>query len=270
MAIVIKKCIKCGELKEMYSSCFRCVDCGKKKCIICGNDFSVSPCNDKQQCCSQKCMRVFLKTRELTPEQKLRHDTAMHKVFLSQKVDGLRMCRKCKQQKEENLFAKCGRSKIKNTGLCLKCKRKADHICYFKHIKTRKKTYRKNMQDPIKHAKIRKINTIAVSKRRAGLNRIETILPHTQCYVCGITQAEHLDQVKNRFGNGVSLSIHHIDNKGRRAMAMGFKPNNSPDNLMILCSADHCRQHNHERDYTGLGFKIWKTRRKNLLLKQTA
>jgi hypothetical protein len=205
----------------------------------------------------------FKKGHLLTPQAKLNHKEAARAYWLKYKVDGLRKCTICNKQKEEKLFVASNISLHKNTGLCLECKRKKDSVWYYKHIKQARKYYRSIMKDPVRYAKNRKQNIIAVSKIRSGLNRLETILPNTRCYVCGITQTEHLEKVK-RFGKGLSLSIHHVDNKGRRAMRMGFKPNNAPDNLMILCSADHTRQHNHERDYTGNGEKIWATRRKNM------
>jgi len=261
-----KKCTKCGFVKTMANNQFRCAECSKKFCIICEKPFYVPLSEDKRKCCSKKCMYVLQSRKKYTPEQKLKHTMVMRKSFLSRRIEGLRKCWKCGLQKPESDFSR-KKSNLKNTGLCKKCKRTMSSMDYFKHHEARLKAYRQAMKDPIRHAKIRQTNIISNSKRRTGLNRFETIFPHTQCYVCGITQEDHLEKVKTARGTGIGLSIHHIDNNGRRAMAMGFKPNNSPDNLMILCSADHTRQHNHERDYTGNGFKVWKTRRKKLILK---
>jgi 5-methylcytosine-specific restriction endonuclease McrA len=39
------------------------------------------------------------------------------------------------------------------------------------------------------------------------------------------------------------LIIHHIDNRGRKVQNRGEKPNNDPNNLMVLCNGCHTRYH---------------------------
>jgi predicted HNH restriction endonuclease len=44
-------------------------------------------------------------------------------------------------------------------------------------------------------------------------------------------------------GSTDSLAIHHLDNNGRRAENEGRKPNNSADNLVVLCAKCHADYH---------------------------
>lgn len=240
----------------------QCSECSIRYCAICNKSFHTGPLC-KRQCCSRKCKDELHKQRIPTPEQKLHHKIAMEKLFSLQRVKGLRKCSDCGKQKKEDGFTK-NISKYKNTGLCLECKRKRDSKYFWSNREKCLAYFRNRIKDPVIHEKVLKIQRLSSSKMRIGTDRDKLITPETKCYVCGITQAQHFEKYL-RNGHGISLSVHHIDDNGRRSMAMGFKPNNSPNNLMILCSADHKRQHNYERvlsgGYVGNGFKVWKTRR---------
>jgi len=188
------------------------------------------------------------------------HKIAVQRYFQSLSIKGLRMCTVCKKRKQENEFSHQV-SLFKNTGTCKECKSLRDKEYKIKKSEYLRRKYIENMKNPDFHKRIREINRLAVSKRRIGKDRDKIISLETQCYICGITQKEHLEKMLKKNGKGISLSVHHINNKGRAFMNMGYKPDNSQDNLMILCSACHCRQHNFERSYVGRGKKTWKTRR---------
>lgn len=80
------------------------------------------------------------------------------------------------------------------------------------------------------YEKLRKRNYKAKSRQRFGvLNREEFIRQIGECQNCGETQKR--------------LLIHHIDNQGRKVQNSGLKPNNNPDNLMVLCYKCHTSHH---------------------------
>ncbi len=83
-----------------------------------------------------------------------------------------------------------------------------------------------------KHEYLRAINQKAKTRQRFGVdNRNEFIQSRGGlCQNCG----------SDRF-----LRIHHIDNNGRKAEMVGKKPNNSPQNLVVLCQGCHVSHHRH-------------------------
>ena len=111
-------------------------------------------------------------------------------------------------QKSEDGFSRAI-SKFKNTGLCRECKRVKDKADYRKHRDKRLAQYKKYAE--ANYEKVRKINKLAVNKRRFGIDRNKLITEDSICSNCGMTQEEHLDRYS------LSLNIHHIDGNGRHA-----------------------------------------------------
>jgi hypothetical protein len=258
---VSKKCRKCGLIKEMAVTQFWCLECFSKDCIICKRHFYSPPSEFlKRQCCSVQCKNILQKSKKFTPLQKLRHKHVMENYFLKGRVEGLRMCTKCKIQKEETEFCH-QKSEFKNTGRCLNCKNESDRVYKQKNRDVFLKKYQEKMRNPGERKKARERNKFAVSKRRFNLNRYEIILDNTECENCGMTQTQHLQRHNH------SLHIHHKDGRGRIVQDMGGNPNNDINNLAILCTSCHQRETMKTRDYSGNGYKIWETRRKNMMSK---
>lgn len=233
-----------------------------QNCKCCDKEYYVYKCNiGKSKYCSSKCFHASNKPM-LDPKNRENQKLGMEKYYNSVRVTGKRKCTQCEKQKSESLFSH-QKSKFKNTGICKKCKGKTDRKYYKNNREKCLKYFSDRLKDPELHKKVLISQTISTSKKRCGFDRTKVILPNTRCSLCGITQAQHLRKYRKKNGQGISLNIHHIDNNGRVAEAMGLKPNNSPDNLMILCSSCHTRQHNFERDYTDRGYLIWESRRKN-------
>ena len=180
----------------------------------------------------------------------------MYPYYNALKVEGLRQCTICLMQKSEDEFSRAI-SKLKNTGLCRECKRVKDKADYRKHRDKRLAQYKKYAE--ANYEKVRKINKLAVNKRRFGIDRNKLITEDSICSNCGMTQEEHLDRYS------LSLNIHHIDGNGRHAEKNGMKPNNDPKNLQLLCQSCHTKEHNLKRvnrTYSSNMYKkIWKTRR---------
>lgn len=183
-------------------------------------------------------------------------ESKMATYFTAQSVVGQRQCTICLAQKPEDSFSR-QRAKYKNTGICKDCKRVKDREDYEKHRQSRLEQVRKHQaENPMKY---RKINRLAVSKMRFGIDRDELIKTNTTCEHCGLTQEKHKTRYK------VSLNIHHKDGWGRKALKLGKKPNNNPDNLVILCNPCHTIEHNTKRinrEYkSSTAKKAWTTRR---------
>lgn len=169
----------------------------------------------------------------------------------------LRECTVCKHRKPDVEFSH-QKSKYKNTGKCKECKRDCDKKDYYKHREKRLAYWKEHkIKFP---GRLREINRLAVSRHRFGLDRDELIQDSTRCEHCNISQVEHKDLYR------MSLNIHHKDGWGRKALRLGDPPNNSPDNLMILCSPCHTIEHNTKRinrEYKPESSKkAWETRRK--------
>jgi hypothetical protein len=81
------------------------------------------------------------------------------------------------------------------------------------------------------YEKLRKRNYKAKSRQRFGVESRKEFIKQrgSSCQNCG-------DSTKR-------LLIHHIDNQGRKVQNFGEKPNNLPENLMVLCYACHTRHH---------------------------
>lgn len=63
---------------------------------------------------------------------------------------------------------------------------------------------------------------------------------------------EKYDRKCSECGSEDYLAIHHIDGRGRNYENMGKKPNNSLDNLQLMCRVCHGRLHG---SYSGYGLK---------------
>lgn len=227
-----------------------------KKCKKCSSKMYVRQCElEIKKFCSRSCFAKYKTGKVFFDKEK--HRKAMKDLVNKDKVKGLRLCSGCKTQKKEKEFSH-QKTKYKNTGICKLCKDKRDRAYYRDNREKCLLYFKERVKDKKVYNKVRKINRLSVSKNRCGLDRDKIIKTNTRCEICQITQERHKEKT------GVSLNIHHKDNKGRTAQSRREKPNNQLDNLQILCSACHTRLHNRERDYTGRGYKIWESRRKNL------
>ncbi len=222
----------------------------KKQCAQCNDSFSVTPSTQDRVYCSKRC---FYLSRKGSPASQ-RQRKGIEDYWASQRNIGLRSCTSCGLQKEEEEFSG-QRSKYKNTGTCLDCKRKSGIISQRKHIEERKKYWKERYSK--NRERVRKVNRLSVSKNRFGIDRDELIADDTQCERCGRTQVENLELT------GVSLNIHHKDDRGRRAQRLGEEPNNDPSNFEILCSSCHTAESNKARLLSirsDAGKKAWATR----------
>jgi len=53
--LMIKKCKKCGKTIIAKGNLNHCLDCRKRKCIICGKEFCITHLQVKTKCCSRQC-----------------------------------------------------------------------------------------------------------------------------------------------------------------------------------------------------------------------
>lgn len=159
----------------------------------------------------------------------------MKHYFTALAVDGERQCTLCLKQKPEELFSR-QRSKFKNTGICKDCKKIKDKAYYYKHREKRLAYW--DIHREKYPNRLREINRKAVAKFRFGTDRTSIIKNDSECEHCGMGQEEHLSIFNS------SLNIHHKDGMGRKAQRLGLKPNNSPDNLQILCVRCHTIEEN--------------------------
>ena len=149
----------------------------------------------------------------------------------------MRICRTCNLPKEERDFS-ASIAKIKNTGLCKLCKNKQDRE-YRKRNPHISKNWWKKYKDEKGTTEIKKIQKRSQNRFRFGVSdKSEVVNENSRCENCGMTQTDHLEKWS------LSLNIHHRDGKGRHNNNKGIKPNNSIENLQILCQSCHTRLHN--------------------------
>jgi len=161
-------------------------------------------------------------------------------------------CGSCKIIKNVNEYSKSG-IKYKK---CKQCKSEQDKKYAIKN-KEKIAEYHHNLWR--NNTERKKSNRLYVSKIRFGLDA-DNFVKGKSCEICGMTNQEHLDKWGER------LNINHRNNKGRRAMKVGLKPDNNIDNLQVLCRACHCKYGNSkEQNYTGRGHKIWETRKQSMI-----
>lgn len=72
--------------------------------------------------------------------------------------------------------------------------------------------------------------------RNGGVKVVQAVFKkyNSQCANCGTENKIH---------------IHHIDNQGRHSRNKGLKPNNSLNNLILLCVRCHTSRHQEEKRY---------------------
>ena len=166
------------------------------------------------------------------------------------------LCRVCKEIKETQLFVKSSINKTRERGLCKACKAISDK----KYRETHKEEVAKYFYDLWRSDENRrKKNKLIKEIATTGLNATKYV-KDKKCIVCNRTNKEHYKKYGER------LHIHHVDNNGRHHIRLGLKAIHS--NLVVVCRSCHVSLDNKNRDYTGRGYKIWETRRKNMLEKQ--
>ena len=137
------------------------------------------------------------------------------------------------------------------------------HKLYLREWRKKHPSYDKDWRekDPVRLDKIRKNQVICASKWKA--NNLE----HWKQW-----RRNHTKETKDKYGFGAGtiqcygfrlaltiyekyqrqcfycksendLTLHHLDHKGSNYKKKGLKPNNNPENLILLCRACHSRIH---------------------------
>lgn len=137
-------------------------------------------------------------------------------------------------------------------GHCKKCKYEQDKKWRLSHKEEVAEAHRRDWQKPERKIQNRRAREI----QRFGFY-VTIWIRDKNCFMCGISNDEHIEKYGER------LQLHHQDNNGRRAMKLNLLPNNKSENLVPICRSCHCIKTNKSNDYTGRGYKIWETRRRN-------
>ena len=133
----------------------------------------------------------------------------------------MKICRICKQEKDDNLCCK-------KQNLCKKCKSNLDKEYRERNKeKLKKYFYYKWINDERR----RIVNKNSKSMARNGVP-YDYVLDK-KCEMCGINNEEHLKKY------GRSLNIHHINNTGRHNSKIGLKVDNT--NIQVLCQSCHTK-----------------------------
>jgi len=148
-------------------------------------------------------------------------------------------------------------AKNKNTGLCKTCKSEMDKTYREKNKEKISQYFKKLWQNPERRSKNRRFKEIKRFGLFEGGLTASEYLVNKNCEKCGITNEQH----KEKFGT--RLHIHHKDEKGRNFTDKGLEPNNSQENLMIVCNSCHgAVGKNFDRiDSKTRMAKAWRTRR---------
>ena len=158
-------------------------------------------------------------------------------------------CSTCNQEKPAESFSKTNLNIEKNRGMCKECKHAHDKKYREKY---REKIAKQQAEDWRNNPERRKRNKRIKELRRTGIDAT-AFVENKCCEHCGIGNDEHIKKYKQR------LHIHHRNNKGRRAINKGDRPDHS--DIIILCVACHASSEEHEkRDYAPIMKKAWKTR----------
>jgi len=161
-------------------------------------------------------------------------------------------CRKCGIKKSSDYFHKSKQNKDGLMGICKTCKSIEDLI----YRKQNKESIAKKQHEYwLSNTQAKNKNRYFKERHRFGINATEYVKSKS-CVHCGITNDEHIIKFGER------LQIHHIDNRGRRAMQLKELLNNSLNNFEVVCRACHCRITNKTKDYSKRK-NPWITRRLN-------
>lgn len=161
------------------------------------------------------------------------------------------ICTKCKKVKQREFMYYV--AKTRNTGLCKGCKSIGDKEYRHKN-KEKLARYFKNLWESSEERRV--LNKKYKETQRFGFD-VTAFIIDKKCEICGMTNKEHKKRHNER------LHIHHMNNNGAKNKRLGLEPINDINRLQVLCRPCHVREDNKNRDYTGRGYKIWETRRKN-------
>jgi 5-methylcytosine-specific restriction endonuclease McrA len=153
----------------------------------------------------------------------------------------MKKCSTCKELKTLDNFHNRKDFIDGKATICKSCKKESDkryreknreYLCAYKK--------EQRLINPMVRIQQRKSH----EKTRFGFNATEYV-QDKKCVSCGISNEEHLMRYKER------LHIDHVNNDGRKNQRMGLKPNNSFENLQVLCRSCHVSKDNRLKNYIG-------------------
>lgn len=177
----------------------------------------------------------------------------------------MKQCFKCKKEKgvEEfaNIFHK-NRGKFYRDNQCKECRyeytrqwksknqdkvNKVDKEWRSKNIDKYNESQRKTYQKYIERRRKELVSYYYKMKERFGMSPA-TVYRNGGIKVVREVFAKYNNQCAN-CGTENKIHIHHIDNQGRHNLNKGLKPNNSLNNLILLCVRCHTSRHQEEKRY---------------------